>query len=84
MNQTRTNESEIISVYLSECICAWCAACINSDISVRKARCVMDEPEGSRVDGHSIKPVKTKFIVKIVDYLIKETLICEWLSQILC
>ena len=44
----------------------------------------MDEPEGSRVDGHSIKPVKIKFIVKIVDYLIKETLICKWLSQILC
>ena len=34
----------------------------------------MDVPEGSKVDGHSIKPVKTKFIVKIVDFLIKETL----------
>ena len=44
----------------------------------------MDEPEGNRVDGHSIKPVKTKIIVKIVDFLIKETLICEWLSRILC
>ena len=44
----------------------------------------MDEPEGSRVDGHSIKPVKIKFVVKIVDFLIKGTLICEWLSRILC
>ena len=69
---------------MPECICAWCAACIKSGISVRKAQCVMDEPEGSRVDGHGIKPLKTKFIVKIVDYLIKETLACEWLSRILC
>ena len=44
----------------------------------------MDEPEGSRVDGHGIKLLKTNFIVKIVDYLIKETLACEWLSRILC
>ena len=84
INQTQTNESEIISVYLPECICAWCAACINGGISIRKAQCVMDEPEGSRVDGQSFKPVKIKFFVKIVDFLIKGTLICEWLSRILC
>ena len=56
----------MISVYLPECICAWCSACIKI-ISIRKAWCVISEPEGSRVNGHSIKPAKIKMIVKIIN-----------------
>ena len=33
----------------------------------------MGEPEGSRVDGHGIKPTKTKKIEKIVRFLISKT-----------
>ena len=33
----------------------------------------MGEPEGGRVDGHGIKPAKTKKIEKIVRFLISKT-----------